>query len=39
VFDAWIAGTGRRHDVPLVTRSIKDIDGTGVAVTNPGEPV
>lgn len=28
----------RRHDVPLVTRNVKDFEGTGIAVINPWEP-
>lgn len=35
--DAWIAAVCRRHDVPLVTRNVKDFEGTGIAVINPWE--
>ncbi|MFC7488982.1 type II toxin-antitoxin system VapC family toxin [Knoellia sp. CPCC 206453] len=35
--DAWIAAACRRHDVPLVTRNVKDFEGTGIAVINPWE--
>lgn len=37
--DAWIAATCRRHDVPLVTRNVKDFEGTGIAVINPWDDV
>lgn len=33
--DAWIAAVCRRHDVPLVTRNVKDFESTGIAVINP----
>lgn len=33
--DAWIAAICRRHDVPLVTRNVKDFEGAGIAVINP----
>lgn len=35
--DAWIAAICRRHDVPLVTRNVRDFEGTGIAVLNPWE--
>lgn len=35
VMDAWIAAVCRLHDVPLVTRNVKDFEGTGIAVINP----
>lgn len=38
VMDAWVAAACRRHDVPLVTRKIKDFEGTGIAVINPWDP-
>lgn len=33
--DAWIAAICRRHDVPLLTRNVKDFQDTGIAVINP----
>jgi predicted nucleic acid-binding protein len=38
VRDAYIAATGLVHDMPVVTRNVKDFVGTGVRILNPWQP-
>ena len=38
VIDALLAATARTHRLTLVSRNVKDIARTGVAVINPFEP-
>lgn len=33
--DIWIAATARVHDLPLVTRNVKDFEGCGIEVLDP----
>ena len=35
--DSQIAATALAHDLVLVTRNVKDYEGTGIAILNPWE--
>jgi predicted nucleic acid-binding protein len=39
IVDALMAATAKVHRLTLVTRNVKDVAGTGVAVLNPFEPL
>lgn len=37
IIDGLIAATALEHDLTVVTRNLKDFDGSGVALLNPWE--
>ncbi|MBX3570670.1 MAG: type II toxin-antitoxin system VapC family toxin [Rhizobiaceae bacterium] len=36
--DAWIAATAIVHDLTVVTRNVRDFEGTGARLLNPWQP-
>lgn len=37
IIDSLLAATALTHDLVMVTRNVKDFDGTGVKILNPWE--